>query len=266
FDLHEDDADRLIQVGGGDLLWQKERLLNIGIAALPRTCRNVAWLDCDIVFEDDEWPGQVDALLERCRVVQLFSRCRHLQRDSAITPSSEQSVVREVAGFTAKKARGEIPHETFRVQGESQRLAYSPGLAWAARRDLLQDCGFYDGLVMGGGDKAMAAAAYGYIDETAAAYKMTAPHARHYRAWAEPFFDRIRGKVGWLDGSILHLWHGDLQKRRYPGRYNGFDAFEFDPYTDVALHSDGSWRWSSSKPEMHEFIARYLASRNEDGE
>src|SRR5262249_19120239 len=48
FELGPDDADVLVRVPGGDVLWQKERLLTIGIRALPRECELLAWVDCDI--------------------------------------------------------------------------------------------------------------------------------------------------------------------------------------------------------------------------
>lgn len=42
FELAEGDADILIQVRGGDVMWQKERLLNIALANRPAGCRFVA--------------------------------------------------------------------------------------------------------------------------------------------------------------------------------------------------------------------------------
>src|SRR5690606_20133502 len=45
FDLVPGDADILVQIAGGDVLWQKERLLNIALGALPSACRKVAWID-----------------------------------------------------------------------------------------------------------------------------------------------------------------------------------------------------------------------------
>ena len=58
FELGESDADIVVQIGGGDLMWQKERLLNIGIGRLPASCREVAWLDCDIVLERFGWAAE----------------------------------------------------------------------------------------------------------------------------------------------------------------------------------------------------------------
>src|SRR5437016_4683011 len=55
FELHEKDAEVLIQLRGGAVLWQKERLLNVALSALPSSCDKVAWLDCDIIFDDIGW-------------------------------------------------------------------------------------------------------------------------------------------------------------------------------------------------------------------
>ena len=50
FELTDDDADILIQLSGGAVLWQKERLLNIAIQSVPKNAKNIAWLDCDVIF------------------------------------------------------------------------------------------------------------------------------------------------------------------------------------------------------------------------
>ena len=38
-------------------MWQKERLLNLAVAALPPGCTKVAGLDSDLVFRPRDWPG-----------------------------------------------------------------------------------------------------------------------------------------------------------------------------------------------------------------
>ena len=54
------------------MLWQKERLLNLALAALPDRCDAVAWLDCDVVFEDDDWPARAVEALQRFPLIQPF--------------------------------------------------------------------------------------------------------------------------------------------------------------------------------------------------
>ncbi|MCP5119256.1 MAG: hypothetical protein GY953_51295, partial [bacterium] len=56
FDLTAGDADILIQVRGGAVLWQKERFLNLALRSLPGHCDTVAWTDCDVVLTRDDWP------------------------------------------------------------------------------------------------------------------------------------------------------------------------------------------------------------------
>src|SRR5262245_2641530 len=50
FVLKPNDADILIQLIGGDVLWQKERLLNLALGSVPEACDKIAWLDCDVFF------------------------------------------------------------------------------------------------------------------------------------------------------------------------------------------------------------------------
>ena len=54
FELTSSDADHLIQLSGGDIMWQKERLLNIALEAVPDKVEDLAWIDCDLVFESPE--------------------------------------------------------------------------------------------------------------------------------------------------------------------------------------------------------------------
>ncbi|PHS02291.1 MAG: hypothetical protein COA78_21650 [Blastopirellula sp.] len=50
-------TDQVIQVRLPEegWLWQKERLLNLLIKQLPSHITKVAWLDCDILFHNDNW-------------------------------------------------------------------------------------------------------------------------------------------------------------------------------------------------------------------
>ena len=41
FELKAGDADILVQIRGRDVMWQKERLLNLALRSLPDSCANV---------------------------------------------------------------------------------------------------------------------------------------------------------------------------------------------------------------------------------
>jgi hypothetical protein len=80
FELTHRDADLLVQVAGGDLMWQKERLLNLGVARLPQSCHHVAWLDCDILFDGDGRVSEALLRLEGACLVQLYDRAAYMAR------------------------------------------------------------------------------------------------------------------------------------------------------------------------------------------
>ncbi len=266
FELQPSDADILVQLTGGDVLWQKERLLNVALHHLPNDCDTVAWVDCDVVFSNDQWPQQARDALQRLDLIQLFSdRCnlaRDARRDSSGWGPAESR--RQAIGYAI--ATGRLKPDDLRIPGASMLLgAPSPGLAWAARRTLLDRHGLYDARIIGASDRAIICAAMGKPDYCVIGQAMTGHAAEHYLAWAEPFFTDVGGRVGYIEGVVFHLWHGSFEYRRYGQRPQGLAALGFDPFTDIAVGANGCWRWNSDKPDLHEYVRSYFASRNEDG-
>src|SRR5262249_22318280 len=84
FELGPGDADIVLRVSDGDVLWQKERLLNLGVNALPSSCEAVAWLDCDIIFDGTSWVEETLRALERLELVHLFHERHNLPRDEPL--------------------------------------------------------------------------------------------------------------------------------------------------------------------------------------
>ena len=102
FQLQDQDAEILIQLRGGAVLWQKERLLNLALQALPRQCRKIAWLDCDVIFGAADWAGLVSELLDRFALAQIFKRVHYLspQWTSAKDCTTEVEFTRPSAAFS----------------------------------------------------------------------------------------------------------------------------------------------------------------------
>jgi hypothetical protein len=99
FELTKSDADILIQLRGGDILWQKERLLNIALQHLPNTCRKLALVDCDVIFELDDFCERVSGLLDRFKLVQMFSHAHHTPRDCVLGDFSTTKAAFTVSGL-----------------------------------------------------------------------------------------------------------------------------------------------------------------------
>lgn len=267
FELRDTDAEILIQISGADVMWQKERLLNVALGALPTECDIVAWLDCDVIFASNDWPERARLALKTSPVVQLFSERRDLVAGAVDDSFGLSSVQRKVLGMAYNFVTDHPlrPEGTFMPEKPLYLELGTTGLAWASSRRLLQKHGFYDAQIIGAGDQSIACAAVGKFEYAEQSRHMNSYQREHYLSWAEPFFADTGGTLGCVDGRIFHLWHGDSRDRQYDQRHLNLERFEFDPNKDIAVDSNCAWRWNSDKPEMHEYIIRYFGSRREDG-
>lgn len=258
YELDENDADIIVRRRGVDVLWQKERLLNVAVRELPADCRRVVWVDCDVIFETKDWPRRTNELLDRFSLVQPFQQVHRMP--STWTPGDPRPPDTEQLRSVPFLISTGMPVSICLGTPASQ-IQCTPGYAWAANRELLEQCGFYDACIVGGGDSAMARAAYGRFDD---ALRLQHLNKDHYLAWAVPFHNAVRANVAFVDGNLFHLWHGKTEYRRYRERNEMLARFKFDPEKDVVVDQAGVWSWNSDKRELHQYVSDYFCSRRED--
>jgi len=192
FELTGDDADILVRLSAGSILWQKERLLNMALQHVPEGVDSVAWIDSDLILEREDWPAAAVQILERQPLVQLFDKACYPSCDVLPGDGSDQSAIRSVSSFASKMSSGSMNENDFVTPWYQEELGRCKfGFAWAARRSLLDAHGFYDAFILGSGDRAMATAAFGRFEETIQACRLNARRADHYRDWAVPFFQKV---------------------------------------------------------------------------
>ena len=265
FELGERDADVLVQIRGSDVLWQKERLLNLALASLPDECETIAWLDCDVVLTRPDWPRAAAQLLADVPLVQLFHERYNLPAETLPEQMASPALLPSGHAVAYQLAHRRVAAEVVGEPSCATRWGVALGLAWAARRSLLEAHGFYDAGVLGGGDRALACAAFAQFDGLRESWCANPSQSAHFLDWARPFHAAVRGGVGCVEGAVFHLWHGRREDRRYLERYAGFRAFDFDPRRDIAVAASGCWRWNTSKPDMHRYVRDYFHGRREDG-
>jgi hypothetical protein len=261
FELTTGDVDILIQIPGDAMLWQKERLLNVALRHLPQQVVYVAWFDCDMVLPDPSWPELAIEALQRHCLVQLFENLIDLDPTSSHQDGPFEYTGEGMVAFVKNGG----PLRDLSLPRTRQYRPSARGGAWAGSRLLLERHGFYDAMILGGGDLAFVHAAYGRFDEVADLLHLNQKQMSHYMNWARPFFNEVRGNMGHLKGDILHYWHGTIADRRYGERHKKLLQFDFDPYVDIAIDENGCFRWSTDKPELHRCVREYFDSRNEDG-
>jgi hypothetical protein len=241
----------VLQIRGGDVLWQKERLLQIGAERLvDRGFRAVVFVDADVIFERSDWPDVVRRALDRSSVVQCFAENR-------VEYSDERLV--EISGVKNYLENG--------------TMAGRVGYAWAMRAEVLRAAGLYQHGVVGGGDSLLFLAALGLANVDGAATESLKPHdfihragsamLSHYRAWADRFFAASAGEIGYADLKLASLEHGARRDRKYRARQSLLVGF--DPRCDVAQDQAGALVWTASGERFREPVAAYFRSRDEDG-
>lgn len=264
FELERGDADILVQLRDGDILWQKERLLNIALTALPASCSKVAWLDCDIVFASDDWVSRTRRRLDTVPLLQPFSRAHYLPKCVRSEPFSIEQAESTRPSIAYATASG-VSVTSWLEKPSGERVPPAVGLAWAARRELLERHGLYDACIIGGGDRALILAAEGRFAELMNAQSMNEAQRLRYLAWAKGFHASAPSAANYVEGDIFHLWHGSWAERSYKNRHARLSRFGFDPSEDIAASDGGAWRWTSEKPALHAFMLSYFQTRREDG-
>ncbi|HVA17272.1 MAG TPA: hypothetical protein VMV59_06120 [Candidatus Dormibacteraeota bacterium] len=262
FELSKGDADILVQIPGTSVLWQKERLLNVALRHLPQHVRYVAWLDCDVVLSDPTWPALAIEALQTHPFVQLFENLIDLDPKSSHQDGPFEYTGDSMVAFVKNGG----PLRDLSLPRTRRYRPSARGGAWAGRRALLEKHGFYDALILGGGDLAFVHAAYGRTDEAIEILCLNPRRSGHYLDWAKPFFSDVQGNLAHIKGDLFHYWHGALPNRRYAERNERLRQLDFDPYTDIELDEHGSFRWSCEKPALKQYVRHYFDSRDEDTE
>ena len=236
-----------------DEIWHKEQLINYGVYnILPSDWEYVAWIDCDVEFVDEgKWLRETVEQLQHHQWIQMF------QTATDLGPTGEAIQVHN--GFVWSYLQG-IPYQNRAYKG------WHPGYAWAARREAFEGVGgLFEWGVAGAGDHHMA---LGLIGKAQDSYPPDVPQS--YKdlvlAWEKRAVDVVRKDIGYVNGSLLHFWHGRKADRQYISRWDILKESKtgFNPCTDIVKDANGLWRFSNLNPRLRDDFRKMFRQRNED--
>lgn len=248
----------VIQIRARTLLWQKERLLNLAASWLPSHCKYVAWLDCDIIFENKNWANDLISVLRKNKVAQVFETCLRYEKGNVV---GENPDIAESFASVMNRTPDVLNAGRYDVHGHT-------GYGWAMHRDIFQKVGLYEAAVSGSADHFMAHAIYGdYNFCIQNALKHDPRQIAHLKAWGNKFYELVQGSLGCVPGQIKHLWHGDTVNRRYFLRMHEITDHGFNPWTDLKIIPGKPLEWADGleKEDLKQYFINYFASRLEDG-
>ncbi|MFZ6653865.1 hypothetical protein [Undibacterium sp. TJN19] len=249
----------VLQVRSATLLWQKERLLNLAASWLPPSCKYVAWLDCDILFNNKLWAKELVKVLQKHPIAQVWENCLRLQQDGSA--GTKPDLVTSFAAVMQAQP-GSLQAGRYDTHGHT-------GYGWAMRRSLFDAVGLYEAAISGSADHFMAHAIYGdYNFCIQNALKHDRAQILHLQAWGARFHQLVQGSLGVVRTDICHLWHGEALHRRYFLRMHEITDLGYNPWTDLTVRSGQPLEWHADmqKPKLRQYFADYFLSRREDGE
>jgi hypothetical protein len=120
--------------------------------------------------------------------------------------------------------------------------------------------GLVDWAILGSADRHMALAWIGKSE-------LSRPGTIHenYKKLLADFEEECKGfRVGNINGTILHEWHGSLANRKYKERWNILTQNNFDPVTDLGLSKGGVIQLTKMGVRMETEMKKYFQERFED--
>jgi len=239
-----------IRVSKKNICFQKEACINLLEKYIPEKYTKIAWIDCDIFFKNKNWYYEASEKLASYRVIQLFSAEIFTNRQG-----KEGKIVPSLLSMGGPN-----------TEIESKKYLGTPGAALAARRDLWKKGnGLFPFSFMGGGDSVFLYTIYNNnMDRNinrACGYQKK---FNQYFEWGENLRKYVNQSCSWIDGEIVHSWHGDKDNRQYTTRHDIADNINWQK--TLTLDDRGVVELKNIPNSTYAEIYMYFKNRNEDGE
>lgn len=218
--------DKRKTVSTQNYLWHKEALLNKAVTLLDPKYKYVFWLDADVLFTNKNWLVEACEELKHKNIVQPFEYCIHLNQDSR---DPQMNLQMEKMYVSDPKRRNPRIWRSFSANYVTSTLSNNVnydvhghvGFAWGAKREILDAVPLYDKALVGGADHIIAHAAAGHFNHSCIA-KAFKDNIDEIESWSRKFHYVVNGSIGYVQGELLHIWHGDVAKRQYLKRVQEF--------------------------------------------
>lgn len=245
-----------------DLLFHKERLLNILVRSLPKKYDAVLWADADVLLAGDCLHDKIINELGEYPLIQPWSRCQML--DQYGKPQDwfgKGNVIKSTACHNLNRSP-ELK--------DGSPLWSHPGFAWAIRRDVFEEMnGLYEHHITGCADSLMSMAWFGNFKSHYFNGRMSKAMFDHWNKWAAKANQLIQGNIGCIDTKITHLYHGSIKDRQYTMRWKMLATLGYDPESHIEdVGREYPLRWSDvarlEKKSLVQWVESYIGGRKED--
>ena len=229
-------------------VWIKENLINTAVKTLPSDWATMAWIDADLEFLNKNWVRDTKKELQDADVVQMWH--------TAVNLGPHEEALKIDKSFAYMFVGSGTPWTQTDKYG-----FWHPGYAWACTRAAFQKMGgLPDWAILGSGDRhlAMSLAGLGQTSCPGTIHENYKMMLRLYERSLKNF------KVSWVDGTIIHFWHGSFADRRYKERWDILIKNAFDPFEDIGYTDEGIVQLTEKGRRFEKFLDDYFTGRRED--
>lgn len=254
-----------LQLRCDDELWHKENALNLTVAKVladDPTAEYFAFVDADVTFARPDWAEETLHQLQHYQVVQMFSTAQD------VGPKFDP-LGKVHTGFVYAYCNDENFHGD-----KAKQWGYTsgghPGYAWAWRREALDAVGgLIDYAIVGGGDRHMACGLIGTMERSGPSENVDVIEAvsngfgRELMRWQKRA-EALKKNVGYVDGLLLHHFHGRKVNRHYANRWKIYTENNYCPHGDLKRQANGLYAFGSDKVKLRDDLRSYFRARDED--
>ena len=229
-------------------LWVKENLINMAVSSLPPEWKFISWIDADLKFLNEYWvEDTINALCEN-DIIQMWRSAVNMGPFGEIL-KVDNSYMYMYKGSGTKWT----PTDRYGF--------WHPGYAWACNRKAYEKMhGLIDWAILGSGDRHMAMALSLNVDKS-----YPGNISENYKKMLDDFQKRAeRLRVGWVNGTIVHYWHGSMENRKYKERWDILTKNNFDPFVDIGITTEGLIELSENGRRFQNLLDDYFLGRKED--
>lgn len=238
-----------LQLRTEEPLWHKENLINIGInKLLPKDWEYVAWIDCNLKFENNDFVEKTIEKLQKYDVVQMFKIVKY-----------EKFI--KYSYFYYMGHNNEKKFKSIKEKLMMKKNGYNPGIAYACTKkayNIMEK--IYDCAIVGGGDNIFANALNGENIIIKIFYKYYCKN-KNIIEYINKYIDKVKNlKSTYVDNVIIYINHGNLKKRQYDTR--DVILSDFNPENDI-IYKDGIIQLNK-RDDIQEKINKMFFDRDED--
>jgi len=238
------------------ILWVKENLINLAVKNLPNDAEFIAWSDRDIYFLNPLWVEDTIEKLKVYDIIQPWSEVIHLNSSYNLNFISKQ---KSNLSFSNKSVlSGAIDHKN-----HESKISTSTGQIWAINKSFYKKIEkINDTEIIGGADSIIAnfCVLKDPNYEKILNGKTTAKLKNSWVLYKEKFKDI---KYSYVDGLIIHYWHGDLKDRKYSERSDVLMSLNYNPDEDISYDENGVLQFTEKGKRLEIPIKEYFEARRE---